>query len=96
MTKRKKIVPDFRSHEQEAKFWDTHDIADYQEELKPIKVRFAEHLSGGITVRFDPRTLNLLRTQAKESGIGPTTLIRMWVIEKLRHQSQNLGFGKHI
>ena len=25
-----------------------------------------------------------LRTEAKRKGIGPTTLVRMWVIERLR------------
>jgi hypothetical protein len=43
-------------------------------------------LSEGITVRFDTATLAELRARAKEKGIGPTTLVRMWVLEQLRGQ----------
>lgn len=83
----KNKIPEFKNYEEEAKFWDTHDITDYLDEFRPAKVRFAKNLSDGITVRFDSGTLGLLRAQARESGIGPTTLIRMWVIEKLRAQA---------
>lgn len=30
-----------------------------------------------ITIRFDPETLAQLRAQAREKGLGPTTLARM-------------------
>jgi hypothetical protein len=40
--------------------------------------------SQGITVRFAPKTLSELRTQAETKGMGPTTLIRMWVLERLQ------------
>ncbi len=39
-------IPEFASREEEAKFWDTHDIADYQGELKTTQARFARRLSG--------------------------------------------------
>ena len=80
----KSRIPEFASREEEAEWWDTHDITDYLDELKPVKVRFAKNLSEGITVRFDPATMRQLRSEAKEKGIGPTTLVRMWVLERLR------------
>jgi len=67
-----------------AEFWDTHDFADYMDEFRPVKVRFARRLSEGITIRLDPETLAELRSRAKEKGIGPTTLARMWVLERLQ------------
>jgi len=66
-----------------AKFWDTHSIADYLDELKPVKVRFAKQLSSGITIRFSDTALNILRKKAQKKGIGPTTLARMWILERL-------------
>lgn len=89
MTKRRNIksrIPEFKTIEEEARWWDTHDITDYLDELKPVKVRFAKNLSNGLTIRLDPSTLTKLRKQAKEKGIGPTTLIRMWVLERLHKQ----------
>jgi hypothetical protein len=71
-----------------AKFWDTHSFANYQDELKPAKVRFAKNLSQGITIRFDPQTLDKLRSQAHGQGIGPGTLVRMWILEKLRNMGE--------
>lgn len=80
----KNPIPDFESREEEAEFWDTHDMADYWDQLKPVDVRVAKNLTEGITVRLDPDTMKQLRDLAGEKGIGPTTLIRMWVIEKMK------------
>ena len=79
-------IPQFASREEEAQWWDTHDIADYQDELKLVRARFAKNLSQGITIRFDPATLEELRSQAHQKGVGPTTLARMWTLERLHGQ----------
>ena len=80
-------IPQFNSREEEAAWWDSHDITDYLDELKPVRVRFARNLSEGLTVRLDPQTMQELREQARRQGIGPTTLIRMWVMERLRAEA---------
>jgi len=77
-------IPQFANREEEAAWWDTHDLADYQDEFKTVRVRFAKNLSEGITVRLDPETLTELRQQAHAKGVGPTTLARMWILEQLR------------
>jgi hypothetical protein len=77
-------IPAFKSVEEEAEFWDTHDTTDFEDEFKPVKVRFAKNLSEAITVRLDPETLTELRVRAHEKGVGPTTLARMWILERLR------------
>ena len=46
-------------------------------------MRFAKNLSQGITVRFTAETLETLRATAHKKGIGPTTLTRMWILERL-------------
>lgn len=80
----KSRIPKFTSVEEEAEFWDTHDFTDFQDEFQPTKVKFSQNLSEGITVRFDEDTLEELRSIASEQGIGPTTLMRMWVLERLK------------
>jgi len=77
-------IPEFSTIEEEAKFWDTHSTADYEDQFKPVGVRFAKKLSEGITIRLDLETLKKLRSLAQEKGIGPTTLIRVWIKEHLR------------
>jgi hypothetical protein len=82
----RKPVPEFRSREEEAAFWDTHSLADYWDEFTPVKVRFAKNLSEPLTVRLDPETLAELRSRAKAKGVGPTTLARMWLLEHLQQE----------
>lgn len=81
-------IPEFKNREEEAEFWRTHDVADYWDEFKPVKVQVGKDLSVGITVRFDGQTLAELRRRAKEIGIGPTTLVRLWVLERLRQEAK--------
>ena len=87
MTKKtatKKHIPDFANIEEEAAFWDMHSTTDYEDEFKPVRVRFAKNLSEGLTIRLDPDTLEKVRAEAHERGIGATTLIRMWVLEHVK------------
>jgi predicted DNA binding CopG/RHH family protein len=79
-------IPTFANRAEEAAFWDTHDFTDYEDEMKPVKVSFAKNLSQPLTIRLDPETLAQLREQAHEKGIGPTTLARMWLLERLRSE----------
>lgn len=89
MNKQKRItsrIPEFKNHEEEARFFDTHDMADFQGEFKIVKAKFAKNLSSGITIRFDNRTLDKLREIAHKKGLGPTTLARMWILEHITQQ----------
>ncbi len=79
-------IPKFKNYEDEAAFWDTHDLADYWDQFKPAKVRFAKNLSQGMTIRLDLDTSIKLRSEAAKKGVGPTTLVRMWIIERLQEQ----------
>src|SRR5579859_3494680 len=83
---KKSRIPEFTNYEEEAKFWETHSIANFMDELKPVKVRFAKNLSEGITIRFDQSTLNKIREIAHQKGLGPTTLARMWIMDHLNNR----------
>jgi|BarGraNGADG00212_1021973.scaffolds.fasta_scaffold54610_2 predicted DNA binding CopG/RHH family protein len=80
----KNRIPEFTSREEEAQWFDTHDMADYQDEFKTVRARFARNLSEGLNIRLDKETLERLRARAKEMGIGPTTLARMWILEHVQ------------
>ena len=88
---KKSRIPDFKSRQEMAEWWDTHEVADYLDELKPVKVRFAKklsHLSETLHIRLDPEDVVKLRQEAHKKGIGPTTLVRMWVREHLHGNKQ--------
>ena len=77
-------IPEFESREEMAAWFDTHDTADYEEEFRPVKERFAKNLSEGLHIRVAPDSLTKLRETAYHQDIGPTTLARMWILERLR------------
>lgn len=79
----------FGSLEEEAAFWDTHDFTDYLDEMRATSARYVPNpnLSAGMTVRLDPADREALGRIAAERGIGPSTLVRMWIKERLRDES---------
>ncbi len=81
MTNAKKPIPDFTSRQEMAAWFDTHDMTEY--DFKPVRARFSKNLSVGLNIRLDPDSFAQLRTVANKKGIGPTTLARMWIKERL-------------
>lgn len=81
---KKSRVPEFKSYQEEAKFWDTHDTEEFADEWEEVKVKFARPLKMTFSIRLDPKTINKMDKIAEEKGVGPTTLARMWILEKLK------------
>ena len=77
-------IPAFSNYEEEANFWDTHSISDFTEETEAVQVRATHGLSANVQVRFDPETDHELEAIARERGMKKATLIRTWVLERLR------------
>jgi len=89
MKQKKHATPDesvFKDRENEAKFWEEH-FDDAWAAGKPVNVAFAKNLSETVNIRLDPITLTTVRKEAKAKGLGPTQLIRMWIMEKIGTQS---------
>lgn len=87
-TKAHNSIPAFNSYEEEAAFWDTHDFTEFKHETKPVTVRSTHGLSANVQVRFDQETDHELEALAHERGIKKATLIRMWILERLRQENQ--------
>lgn len=79
-------IPKFKTYEEEAHFWDTHSIADFRREFRKTKVKVSKPLKLTFTVRLDDHTVDQLDRVAKEKGIGPRTLARVWLLEKLKEE----------
>ena len=79
----RKRIPKFANLAEEAEFWDTHDIADYWHELKPVDLKFSENLAHGVVVRFSSDTLMKVYETAREQGITMDALIQQWVVDRL-------------
>ena len=80
-------IPDeFASRAEVAKFWDTHDITDYLDELQPITVKLSDTIAHGVIITFEPDTFNGICELARERSMSPETLINEWIIEGLNEQ----------
>ena len=53
-----------------------------------VEVEAKKPLDKVIPVRLSAEKWEELRREAHELGIGPTTLARMWILERLRQQTK--------
>lgn len=94
MSKKKLPIPDFKSIEEMAQFWDTHDSEDYQWE--PVTdVKFSKNLKsvyiGGVKpsksrvvqMRLDEETISAMEKVARQKGVGTSTAARILLREHL-------------
>ena len=80
-------IPSFANIEEEAEFWDTHDITDYLDESRPVQLTIGPELAERLTLRLEQRDRQQLIALAREKGIGPSTLASMWIRERLRQET---------
>jgi hypothetical protein len=81
-------IPAFQSIEEEAAFWDTHDVTEFVgQEMRPVAVTVGADLADRLTVRLDQADRRELDRRARAKGIGPSTLARMWLKERLRQEA---------
>ena len=80
-------IPKFKSEEEEVNFWDKHSATEFIDELEEVKgPLFVRPAIRAASVRFQEGTLKKLKSIARDKGLNYTTLIRMWVMEKLKQE----------
>ena len=80
-------IPSFRTVEEEATFWDSHDVTDFLENEATSTVTVTRELGDRLTVRLDRADRSELDRHARAMGVGPSTLIRIWLKERLRQEA---------
>lgn len=65
-----------------SEYYDTHSAAG--DAGKVVEAEVKRPLDKVIPIRLPAAKWEALRREANEMGIGPTTLARMWLLEKLR------------
>jgi predicted DNA binding CopG/RHH family protein len=76
MNKKPKTLPEFRSEEEELRFWDEHDPSDYIEGPSDVIVRLKERKRRTITMRLDESLYQELKAVAKRHGLPYQRLMR--------------------
>ena len=83
---KRKRLPRFSSIAEEARFWQAHSPLNYRGAFREEPGELSGRLETLLAVRFDQDTVNLLRKVARAKGIGATTLLRLWTIERLAEE----------
>lgn len=89
--KAKLTFPDFdkMSREEEAEWWDTHDLGDYWHLLKPVDIVFdlKKPKEEALVIRLQKNVKDKLEETAHAKGLNVSTLARMWLLEKLQNST---------
>lgn len=91
-----KKIPEFKSEEEEARFWDEHDSTEFIEEFEPVDISVSPELEEEIlnkrelkkpvTLRLEPKQIDAVKRIAGRKGLPYQTLIRMWITERIKRE----------
>ncbi len=86
MKKKVSRIPKFKTYAEEAKFWDTHNVTDFEDETEDVDIIFELHKPKDETVmlRLQKGLKDRLAKAAKSKGLNVSSLARMWLMEKLQ------------
>ena len=79
---KKSTLPKTDSIQELAKFWDSHDSTDFEDELEEVaEPIFARRAT--IKVPLESREVKAVEQMAEAKGVSREELIRGWVLQKL-------------
>jgi len=88
MTKKGKtrdpLPEEFETLDDLAEFWDTHDTADYEEYLTPVECEVAAHPTHEYVITLSDTLNALMRKVQEREGVSVSTLVNLWVQERLQ------------
>jgi CopG antitoxin of type II toxin-antitoxin system len=79
-------IPRTDSIEELARFWDTHDVTDFQGELEEVPGVFDRN---SVTLQLQPNEAEAVRKLAQAKGLPETTLLQSWITEKIDAEISN-------
>ena len=73
----KKMIPEFKSEEEEMAFWDEHDLEEFGwESADDIILAIKPEPKKAVTLRLEPSLIDRLKAVAKREGIPYQTITR--------------------
>jgi len=85
---RRRKLPNTDSIEELARFWDTHDLTDFQEDLEEVgEPVFVRTKGTSLSIDLQPAEAQHLKKIAQAKGVKETSVVRQWIVQSLQ-QSQ--------
>ena len=85
---RRQRLPTTDSIEELAKFWDTHDLTDFEDELEEAgEAVFVRAGGTSLSVDLQPAEAQQLKRIARARRVKEATIVRQWILERLDEHS---------
>lgn len=75
-------IPQTDSIQELARFWDTHDLTDFEDQLEVVEEPIFQR-EAVVKVHLEPQDAEIVKEMAKSKGMHYSDLIRQWVLEKI-------------
>lgn len=75
-------IPQTDSIQELARFWDTHDVTDFEDQLEVVEEPVFQR-EAVVEVHLEPQEAEIVKELAKSKGVHYADLIREWVLEKI-------------
>lgn len=86
-------LPRTDSIQELARFWGTHDLTDFEDELEEVTEPVFSS-DDSIRLHLQSRDANAVRRLAESKGVSQAELIRQWVLQKLGRRKRS-GQARH-
>lgn len=87
-------LPDFKTDEELIAWFDSHDTADYIDEMEPADQEFpvllTEFPTRPVDLRLRADFLAAIEALAERRGVPYQRLMQSWLLEKLRQEAPDL------
>jgi predicted DNA binding CopG/RHH family protein len=88
-----KKIPEFRSEEEEQRFWAGHDSADYVDwsQARPAVLSNLRPSTKTISLRLPEHMLEELKLLANKRDVPYQSLLKMYLAERIEHELRSSG-----
>jgi hypothetical protein len=87
-TMKRPRLPNTDSIQELAKFWDTHDLTDFEQVLEEVgEPVFVRAKGTSLSIDLPPREVQRVKKIARSKGVNETTVLREWILERLHESS---------
>jgi predicted DNA binding CopG/RHH family protein len=76
-------LPQTDSIQELARFWDTHDLSDFEDQLEEVTEPVFERKKV-VHIRLEPEEIEVVQEMAKAKGIDSADLIREWILQRIQ------------
>jgi hypothetical protein len=81
-------IPEFKTIEEMARFWDSHDVTDFENQLIEVEEPIFEKMKSRIiSVKLDSEQYEKLKKIANQKKLNTISLVSQWVTKQIEVES---------